>query len=57
MSDHPTDLSKHTDEELREGIAKAEEQDSRIAREDSDEALRAEREQAERMREELERRQ
>ena len=57
MSQHPTDYSKHTDEELREGIATAEQQDDRIAREDSDEALQAEREQVRAMREELERRQ
>jgi hypothetical protein len=51
-----TDYSKHTDEQLREGIERAEEQDPRIATESSDEALEAERRQHDEMTEELERR-
>jgi hypothetical protein len=50
------DFSKHTDEELREGIRKAEEQADRVAAEDSDEALKANQTQLEAMREELARR-
>jgi hypothetical protein len=56
VSEHSADYSKHTDEELREGIAKATEQEPRIAAENSDEALEAEREQREAMSEELSRR-
>jgi hypothetical protein len=56
VSEHSADYSKHTDEELREGVAKATEQEPRIAAEDSDEALEAAREQREAMSEELTRR-
>lgn len=55
MSDH-TDYSKHSDAELRDGIAATEEQDDRIATESSDDALAAEREQRRAMDAELERR-
>lgn len=51
-----TDYTKHTDEELREGIRKAEEQIARVATEDSDDAAEANREQVEAMRAELDRR-
>jgi hypothetical protein len=51
-----TDYSKHTDEELREGIRTAEAQADRVAAEDSDEALRANREQVQAMKDELARR-
>jgi hypothetical protein len=51
-----TDYSKHTDEQLRAGIERAEEQDPRIDAESSDDALEAERAQREEMAEELERR-
>lgn len=51
-----TDYSKNTDEELREGIRKAEEQIGRVRAEDSDDAAAANREQVEMMRQELERR-
>jgi hypothetical protein len=51
-----TDYSKHTDEELREGIRKAEEQIERVQAEDSDEAAAANREQVELMQQELDRR-
>ncbi len=51
-----TDYSKHSDEQLREGIERAEEQDPRIDAESSDEALEAERNQREEMAEELEHR-
>ncbi len=54
---HPTDYSKHTDEQLRDGIARVDEQASRIATEDSDEALRAAQEQRAAMAAELDRRQ
>lgn len=50
------DYDKHTDEELREGIRKAEQQEPRIAEEDSEQALEAEREQRKAMHDELERR-
>ena len=55
MSNH-TDYSKHTDAELREGIKKAEQQEPRIAEEDSDAALEAEREQRAGMEDELRKR-
>ena len=55
MTSH-TDYSKHTDEELREGIRKAEEQIDRVRAEDSDDAAEANREQVQAMRDELERR-
>lgn len=51
-----TDYSKHSDEELREGIERAEEQDPRIDVESSDDALEAERSQREQMAGELRRR-
>jgi hypothetical protein len=52
-----TDYSKHTEDELRDGIRKVDEQEQRIATEDSNEALDAAREQRELMRAELDRRQ
>lgn len=52
-----TDYSKHTDEELREGIRKAQEQIDRVAAEDSDHAVEANREQVQAMQAELDRRQ
>jgi hypothetical protein len=51
-----TDYSKHTTEELKRAIAKADKEDPRIAQEDSEEALEAEREQRAAMKEELQRR-
>jgi hypothetical protein len=51
------DFSKHTDEELQEGIRKADEQRDRVQREDSAEALEAHDHQRQAMAEELERRQ
>ncbi len=56
MSD-TTDYSKHTDDELRAGIARVQEQEGRIAAEDSDAALDAAREQRDAMQAELDRRQ
>ncbi len=56
MSD-TADYSKHTDDELRAGIARAQEQEGRIAAEDSDAALDAAREQRDAMQAELDRRQ
>jgi hypothetical protein len=50
------DFSKHTDEELRDGIRKAEEQADRVAAEDSDEALEANQTQLQAMKDELARR-
>ncbi len=52
-----TDYSKHTDEELREGIAKSEQNMQRIQSEGSDEQLEAARDQHEAMEAELNRRQ
>jgi ribosome-binding protein aMBF1 (putative translation factor) len=51
-----TDYSKHTDEQLREGIERVDEQLGRIASEDSEQAVQAAREQREAMAEELARR-
>ncbi|MDQ3028728.1 MAG: hypothetical protein M3R09_01575 [Actinomycetota bacterium] len=56
MSD-TADYSKHTDDELRAGIARVQEQEGRIAAEDSDAALDAAREQRDAMQAELDRRQ
>jgi hypothetical protein len=56
MPDTNTDYRKHTDEELREGIRKAQEQVDRVAAEDSDDAVAANREQVELMQQELDRR-
>ena len=53
---HPTDMSKHTDSELREGIERADEQAARVAAEDSDEALKANQAKRDEMEAELERR-
>src|SRR5690606_38132625 len=50
------DYSKHSDDELREGIERAEEQEPRIAEESSEEALEAEREQRAAMEDELRKR-
>lgn len=55
MSDR-ADYSKHSDDELREGIERAEEQEPRIAEESSEEALEAEREQRAAMEDELRKR-
>lgn len=52
-----TDYSKHTDEELRDGIAKSEQNMQRIEREGSEEQLEAARDQHEAMEAELARRQ
>ena len=52
-----TDYSKHTDEELRDGIAKSEQNLQRIEREGSEEQLAAARDQHEAMEAELSRRQ
>ena len=52
-----TDYSKHSDEELREGVAKSEQNLARIEREGSEEQLAAAREQHEAMEAELRRRQ
>ena len=54
---HPTDMSKHTNEELREGIARADEQASRVEAEDSDEAREAQQAKRDEMQAELDRRQ
>ena len=56
MTDH-ADFSKHTDEELRDGIRKSEENLARISQEGSEEQLAAAREQHEAMESELARRQ
>ena len=57
MSHHDTaDYSKHTDDELREGIAKSEQNMQRIATEGSDDQLQAAKEQHEAMEAELARR-
>ncbi len=50
------DMSKHTDEQLREGIERAEEQEPRVAVESSDEAHEAQQVQKQEMEQELERR-
>ncbi len=55
MSD-TTDYSKHTDDQLRDGIAKIVEQQPRISEEDSDSALAAASDQREAMQQELDRR-
>lgn len=52
-----TDYSKHTDEELRDGITKSEQNLDRIASEGSDDQLAAAKEQHEAMEAELNRRQ
>ena len=52
-----TDYSKHTDEELREGITKAEENLRRIEGEGSEDQLAAARDQHDAMQAELSRRQ
>jgi len=57
VTDATADYSKHTDSELREGIAKVDQQESRIAEEDSDDALEAARAQRDAMAAELSRRQ
>lgn len=51
-----TDYSKHTDEELRDGIAKSEENLSRIRTEGSEDQLQAAQDQHDAMQAELERR-
>lgn len=57
MTEHSADYSKHTDEQLRDGIAKIDQQETRIAAEDSDTALDAARDQRDQMAQELQRRQ
>jgi hypothetical protein len=57
MTHHDTDYSKHTDEELRDGIRKSEENLARIKQEGSDEQLQAAKEQHEAMEAELAKRQ
>lgn len=59
MAEEPerTDYSLHTTKELREAVRTAKHEESRIRREDSDEALEAERTQRRAMEEELRRRQ
>lgn len=52
-----TDYSKHTDEELRDGIAKSEQNISRIQQEGSEDQLQAARDQHDAMQAELDRRQ
>lgn len=52
-----TDYSKHTDEELRDGINKAEQNLQRMEQEGSDEQLDAARAQRDAMQAELDRRQ
>lgn len=52
-----TDYSKHTDEELRDGIAKSEQNIKRIETEGSEDQLAAARDQHEAMEAELRRRQ
>jgi hypothetical protein len=56
MTDH-ADFSKHTDEELRDGIRKSDENLARISQEGSEEQLQAAREQHEAMEAELAKRQ
>ncbi|HVM13747.1 MAG TPA: hypothetical protein VM287_05385 [Egibacteraceae bacterium] len=60
MSSHDplekTDYTRHTDAELREAIAKVEQQEPRIAQEDSGAAADAARRQREAMQAELDRR-
>ena len=51
-----TDYSKHTDEELRDGIAKAEQNLNRIREEGSDDQLQAAQDQHDAMQAELARR-
>ena len=51
-----TDYSKHTDEQLRDGITKSEQNLARIEREGSEDQLAAAREQHEAMEAELQRR-
>ncbi|MBA2577703.1 MAG: hypothetical protein H0V05_13845 [Euzebyaceae bacterium] len=50
------DMSKHSDEQLREGIDTVHEQEQRVATEDSGEALNAQQDQRRAMEEELEQR-
>lgn len=56
MADHSADYSKHTDEELRAGIARIDEQESRIAQDSTEDALDAARDQRAQMAAELDRR-
>lgn len=51
-----TDYSKHTDEELRDGIAKSEQNLARIEKEGSEDQLAAARQQREAMQAELKQR-
>lgn len=57
MPPETADYAKHTDTELRDGIARVDQQLARIAAEDSDAAVQAARTQREAMTVELERRQ
>lgn len=52
-SERPADYDQHTDTELRRAVNKAEQEESRLAEEGSDEALEAERTQRDAMSEEL----
>jgi len=56
VSDHEADYSKHSDEQLRAGIEKANENEARIAAEDSPDALEAAQAQRQAMADELARR-
>ena len=51
--DRPADYDKHTDEELRDAVERAQQQDERLAEENSDAALEAERAQRDEMEQEL----
>lgn len=53
MTHHSTDYSKHSDEELRDGIRKSEENIQRISQEGSEDQLKAAKEQHEAMESEL----
>jgi len=56
VSDHEADYGKHTDEQLRAGIEKANENEARIAAEESSDALVAAQAQRQAMADELARR-
>lgn len=53
---HTANLDKHTDEELRQGIERADEQEPRVAAENSEGAHEAQQDQREEMAHELRRR-
>lgn len=54
--DNLADMDKHTDEQLREGIHKVDEQEPRVDAEDSEAAHRKQQEQREAMEQELQER-